>query len=166
MPESDAHGHRRAAWIQGLIGFVVALLIFAGGFWAQGYFKDQLGSDETAILVSARARARWIRAKNMTMQSNGSRCASRWQDYMDKGLMPWNEDYSAMKWGIKKYYPELNKKFLALQDEFANLHHKILAYQASGCDPSKPVLGAARAASLQTEKVMREVSDQLLDLDD
>jgi hypothetical protein len=74
---------------------------------------------------------------------------NRWEEYIQGGIIPWNEDYRYMRSGIKEYFPTSAKNFEDAHESFKNLHKILLEYHRAKGSPD-PRIEKQAAVTLDT----------------
>ena len=126
----------QAAVIAGVLSLVGVLVGVGLERWSQDRVLQQMQRRDVAKLVSARVQGRWVRASAVINASGSSVFRNRWNEYIQGGLISWNEDYRYMKNGIKEYFPGQAGTFGAIHESFKDLHAALLTYHRTQGNPS------------------------------
>lgn len=116
-----------------LLGVVVGVSLEQ---WSQDRVLHKIQQRDIAKVVSARVQGRWVRASAIIQSGGSSVFPSRWDDYIERGVFPWNEDYRYMRSGLNQYFPSSVKKFDKLNISFQNLHGILLEYHRAKGTPN------------------------------
>jgi hypothetical protein len=124
--------------------------------------KDVWRKDVAALVVQ-RSNGRLVRARAVLMAAGSSVFERRWDDYIERGVTQWNEDYSLVRYGIDHYFPKAAPDFARLQDSFQRLHSVLLVYHRQGGQVSAATEEAANLEARRVEDIVGALTAEVLD---
>lgn len=127
----------QAALLAGILSLVGVVLGVGLERWSQDRMLHQLQRRDVAKLVSSRVQGRWVRASAVISAAGSSVFRSRWDEYVQGGLIPWNEDYRYMRRGTREYFEDEVDDFDNLHESFKELHKALLEYHRARGNPSR-----------------------------
>lgn len=125
----------RAAALAGL--FTLIGVVMGAGLerCSQASVRNEIDRREIISLVARRAQGRYFRASNLLQVRGSSKFSSRWDDYIEHGVYPWNEDLYTIEIGIERHFPASIGTLERVQKDFAQLSGALQGFHKHGGSP-------------------------------
>lgn len=162
-PRRHKSSEIRAAFLVGL--FTLGGVVLGAGLerCGQASVRSEIERREIVSLVARRAQGRYFRASNLFQVRGSSKFSSRWDDYIEHGVYPWNEDLSIIELGIERHFPDSVDSLKELQRDFAELSRALQVFhQRQGSPPAEDVRTAEdclEEARLSLRTLLGELTD-------